>query len=74
MKVKVIVLPFETRGWLETVLSVARQMSAKEGDSSGFRKWKYMEIRKSGNPRLHRMTCLEVIHIISYNDIYIYII
>jgi len=36
VKVKVIVLPFETRGWLETVLSVARQMSAKEGDSSGF--------------------------------------
>ncbi|CAE7511830.1 unnamed protein product [Symbiodinium pilosum] len=27
---KVVVLPFETRGWLETVLSVTRQMSAKE--------------------------------------------
>lgn len=28
---KVIVLPFETRGWLETVLSVTRQMGAKDG-------------------------------------------
>ena len=27
---RVVVLPFETRGWLETVLSVTRQMSAKE--------------------------------------------
>jgi hypothetical protein len=61
VKVKVIVLPFETRGWLETVLSVARQMSAKEGDSSGFRKWKYMEIRGFTG------FCLEVIHI--YNII-----
>ena len=30
VKVKIVVLPFETRGWLETVLSVARQMGAKE--------------------------------------------
>jgi len=30
VRVKVIVLPFETRGWLETVLSVTRQMGAKE--------------------------------------------
>ena len=27
---RIVVLPFETRGWLETVLSVTRQMSAKE--------------------------------------------
>ena len=27
---RIVVIPFETRGWLETVLSVTRQMSAKE--------------------------------------------
>ena len=73
VKVKVIVLPFETRGWLETVLSVARQMSAKEGPgmvqaargTSGIPGDFFMEIRNSGNPRLHRI----LLRSHPYNDI-----
>lgn len=39
---KVIVLPFETRGWLETVLSVTRQMGAKDGPAEK------VEVSKNG--------------------------
>ncbi|CAK9073399.1 unnamed protein product [Durusdinium trenchii] len=67
VKVKIVVLPFETRGWLETVLSVARQMNAKESrnrlvtlDSSSI---------YHGVDLLHLCRCSEARHASVYVDL-----